>query len=473
MKIFSLGFQYIISYLILTIAILLLLNTYGYSVIYGHLLSNQETVLYEEAETLAKQVLPQVGNLNDSGRILQNQLEALQTLNHIRIWLVDENGQILMDNDSQNTKAGENIRDYDKKFLANRSISGKHPEKLIEKPMLSVIYPLTGSYKITGYFVLMYPINSLETQTEEVLDTIIICYIIVFCLTGLIFVYLHHQTVRPLKKMTIAAKEYADGHFDYPMVKMNGQDQADLATAIQYLAEKMSSMNEYQKRFLANVSHDFRSPLTSIKGYTEAIADGTIPPEMQEKYFNIILFEVERLRKLTSNLLDLNQFESNGMIIEITSFDINQAIKETVETFEPQCEKKQISINLIFESTKLIVDADLPKIQRVIQNLIDNAIKFSKQESEIEVHTTEQQHKCFISVKDHGMGIPKEDLSKIWIRFYKGDTSRGKDKTGTGLGLSITKEIIEAHGENINVISTEGVGTEFIFSLPVTQEEKK
>lgn len=472
MKIFSLGFQYTVSYLILTIAILLLLNTYGYSVIYGHLLSNQETVLYEESETLAKQILPGSLSLSDSGNILQSQLKTLQTLNSIRVWLVDENGQILIDNNSESKTIGENIREYDKKFLANRSISGKYPQNLMETPMLSVIYPLTESYKITGYLVLMYPLDSLETQTQEVLDTIIICYIIVLCLTALIFVYLHHQTVRPLKKMTIAAKEYADGHFDYPMVKINGKDQADLANAIQYLAERMSNINEYQKRFLANVSHDFRSPLTSIKGYTEAIADGTIPPEMQEKYLGIILFEVERLRKLTSNLLDLNQFESNGMMIEITSFDINQAIKETLETFEPQCEKKQISINLIVENNKLIVNADLPKIQRVVQNLIDNAIKFSKQGSEIEVHITEQQHKCFVSVKDHGMGIQKEDLNKIWIRFYKGDTSRGKDKTGTGLGLSITKEIIEAHGENINVISTEGVGTEFIFSLSITEQNK-
>ena len=201
-----------------------------------------------------------------------------------------------------------------------------------------------------------------------------------------------------------------------------------------------------------------------------AIADGTIPPEMQAKYLDIILFEVDRLHKLTNQLLELNQFDSNGMMIEISSFDINMVIKETVETFETQCEKKQISVDFILDTQTIYVDADLPKIQRVIQNLLDNAIKFSKSGSTIEIHTTEQQHKCFISVKDHGIGIPREDIHKIWTRFYKGDLSRGKNKTGTGLGLSITKEIIEAHGENINVISTEGAGTEFLFSLPVTEE---
>lgn len=470
MKIFSLGFQFIASYLVLAIAILLLLNTYGNSVIYGHLLDQQETHLYEEAAHLAQSYIPETVDLNTSIQSLEKPLTSLETLTHMRIWIADISGTILLDSNSQNNKTGNNIRQADDAFLSYQTISGIRPKQLVESSMLSVIYPLTNSMKTNGYLILMTPLSSLEEQTTQILNTITICYIITLCLTALVFVYLHHQTVRPLKKMTAAAKEYANGNFKYPMVKMNGHDQAELGAAIGYLAEKMESMIEYQKRFLANVSHDFRSPLTSIKGYTEAISDGTIPPDMQEKYLGIILFEVERLNKLTSNLLELNQFESNGMIIEISEFDINAVIKETVETFETQCKKKQITIDLIFDAPQLIIAADLPKIQRVIQNLLDNAIKFSRPESTIEIHSSEKQHKGFISVKDHGVGIPKDDLNQIWTRFYKGDISRGKNKTGTGLGLSITKEIIEAHGENINVISTEEVGTEFIFSMPVSSE---
>lgn len=470
MKIFSLGFQFIVSYLVLAISILLLLNTYGNSVIYGHLIDSQETQLYEEATHIVSSYLPHSADLQISGQELEQQFESLQILNNMRIWITDPSGTILIDSDTQDNQTGENISRYDKTFLDQQTISGRHPKELIPIPMLSVIYPLTHSMQTSGYLILMTPIHTIEKQTTQILNTIIICYIITLCLTALVFVYLNHQTVRPLKKMTVAAREYADGHFDYPMVKMNGQDQAALASAIQYLADKMQTMNEYQKQFLANVSHDFRSPLTSIKGYTEAIADGTIPPEMQAKYLDIILFEVDRLHKLTNQLLELNQFDSNGMMIEISSFDINKVIKETAETFETQCEKKQLAIDFILDTQTIYVDADLPKIQRVIQNLLDNAIKFSKSGSTIEIHTTEQQHKCFISVKDHGIGIPREDIHKIWTRFYKGDLSRGKNKTGTGLGLSITKEIIEAHGENINVISTEGAGTEFLFSLPVTEE---
>jgi len=160
-----------------------------------------------------------------------------------------------------------------------------------------------------------------------------------------------------------------------------------------------------------------------------------------------------------------------GMVLEKTQFDINQIIRNTVASFEGTLAKKKISIELVLTGETLPVEADMGRIQQVLYNLLDNAIKFSHQESTIKIETTEKHQKVFVSVKDSGIGIPKESLKLIWDRFYKTDLSRGKDKKGTGLGLSITKEIIHAHNENINVISTEGVGTEFIFSLPLVDDE--
>ena len=153
-------------------------------------------------------------------------------------------------------------------------------------------------------------------------------------------------------------------------------------------------------------------------------------------------------------------------MLYISTFDINAVIKNTAVSFEGQCRKRKISIELLFESKQQMVKADMSKIQQVLYNLLDNAIKFSEDNSSIEVETTIKHEKVFVSGKDHGAGIPKENQKKIWERFYKMDASRGKDKRGTGLGLAIVKEIIQAHDEHINVISTEGVGTEFTFSLP-------
>ena len=238
-----------------------------------------------------------------------------------------------------------------------------------------------------------------------------------------------------------------------------------LASTLNYMSGELNKTSEYQRKFVANVSHDFRSPLTSIKGYVEAILDGTIPPEMQEKYLKIVLFETERLHKLTQSLLTLNDIDDKGNMLDLTSFDINAVIKDTAASFEGTCTKKRISISLILASRTLYVCADMGKIQQVLYNLIDNAIKFSNNDSTITVETTEKHGKVFVSVKDTGCGIPKASITKIWERFYKLDASRGKDRKGTGLGLSIVKEIITAHNQNINVISTEGVGTEFIFTL--------
>ena len=236
------------------------------------------------------------------------------------------------------------------------------------------------------------------------------------------------------------------------------------------MSSQLKDMEDYQKKFVANVSHDFRSPLTSIKGYVEAMADGTIPPEMQGKYLNIILFETERLTDLTRDLLTLNEFDTKDLLLDKTDFDIHEVIRNTAASFEGTCTAKKISIELLLATRTLYVHADRHKIQQVLYNLLDNAIKFSNPESTITIETTPRGDKVYTSVKDYGIGIPKSSINKIWERFYKSDLSRGKDKKGTGLGLSIVKEIIQAHNENINVISTEGVGTEFIFSLPLTKK---
>ena len=190
---------------------------------------------------------------------------------------------------------------------------------------------------------------------------------------------------------------------------------------------------------------------------------------MQERYLKIIAFESERLEKLTRSLLTLNELDMKKRMMHIQRFDINDTIKNTAATFEVICTSRQIRLELLLSGHELYVRADMEQIQQVLYNLLDNAIKFSNDNSSVQIETTVKSGKVFVSVKDYGTGIPKESLGKIWDRFYKIDASRGKDRKGTGLGLSIVKEIINAHNQNIDVISTEGVGTEFIFTLEKTK----
>lgn len=468
----SIRCKFILSYILLALLIVVTINTYGHARIFERLVEKEQIKLYNQAELIARDYITSLDILNTSDAALRNQFISMQNLTDMRVWIVGPTGTILMDSNIKNSVQGKNINRYDSSFLSKQGTVGTYPKGLLTKSVIAEIYPLTENLSTIGYIVMMTPADILSHKAAQYIDTILLCYFIVLGVFAAILVYLYYQTVLPLRSMAKAAKRYADGDIDYKLDKMPSRDYEKLASAIKYLAERMNSLTDYQKNFIANVSHDFRSPLTSIKGYTEALADGTIPIEMQEKYIKIILFEVDRLTKLTSNLLELNQFENRGSFLEITDFDINQAIRDTSASFERRCTAKKISLNLIFDQKELYVSGDLNKLQQVIQNLIDNAIKFSHNDSTIEVHTSLQNHKIFVSVKDRGIGIPKDNIHKIWSRFYKTDLSRGKDKTGTGLGLSITKEIIDAHGENINVISTEGVGTEFIFSLPEGIEKK-
>ena len=159
------------------------------------------------------------------------------------------------------------------------------------------------------------------------------------------------------------------------------------------------------------------------------------------------------------------------MMLDMNDFDINQLITTTTATFEGTCREKALQFEFHFERPALYVIADMSKIQQVLYNLIDNAVKFSRSNTTILVSTSTKNEKVLISVKDNGIGIPSDCINKIWDRFYKTDLSRGKDKRGTGLGLAIVKEIIQAHEEHINVVSTEDVGTEFMFTLPLSQKE--
>ena len=332
------------------------------------------------------------------------------------------------------------IPDSDLDFWLNAQYTINNFYGYFSSPHLNVMVPVENSDVTEGYVTYHYDMQQLYQKRSGLLGILQMVFLAVYALCGVLLLC-------------------------YRIPVKSEDEMGYLANTLNYMADKINQNGEYQRTFIANVSHDFRSPLTSIKGYVEAILDGTIPPELQDKYLNIISHEADRLEKLTRSLLVLNDLDERKRMMNIRRFDINDVIKNTANTFEGTCSKKNIDLELLLYGKELFVEADMEQIQQVLYNLLDNAIKFSNDNSSINIETSVKNDKVFVSVKDHGVGIPKESLSKVWDRFYKTDTSRGKDRKGTGLGLSIVKEIIKAHNQNINVISTEGVGTEFIFTL--------
>lgn len=462
--------KFLLAYLLFGLLSFITVATFTSDLTLKHLKEKKAESLYKEANIIVSKYASGFYKGELSIDTFHNHLEAMGAYLSSTIWIVDSEGKIIINSEEYTDLSNlTEIKNFDPTAFGSSYYQTGNFYGMFNYNVLSVISPITSNYKLKGYLIILTPMSEIIASRDKILNITYITLAVIFFLSTILMIAFTRMVYIPIRKITVAANEYALGNLKYELHIKKEDEIGYLANTLNYMSSELSKSEEYQKKFIANISHDFRSPLTSIKGYIEAIIDGTIPPEMQEKYLNIILFETDRLTKLTSSLLTLNNFDTKGSMLEITDFDINHVIKKTASTFEGTCTSKKISIELILTGHHLYVAADMGKIQQVLYNLIDNAIKFSHNNSNIYVETTEKNGKIFVSVKDTGIGIPKDSLKRIWERFYKTDLSRGKDKRGTGLGLSIVKEIVQAHGENINVISTEGVGTEFIFTLPLSK----
>jgi len=461
-----------LAYLIFGFFAFTVVATFGSSMTLEHMKRERADALYKEATLIASSYASDLYTNEISLETAKKQLDAIDLFLESTIWIINPSGRLILSTDHPldvNTEIV--IEGFDPTGTVGSYYTTGNFFNSFEEEKLSVFAPITTNYKVQGYVVIHASMTELRASSEGILSICYIMMVIIFLLSLIILLFFTEFVYIPLKKIIAATEQYAAGNMHYEFYVESDDELGYLAAALSYMASEVAKNEDGQKKFIANVSHDFRSPLTSIKGYLKAMLDGTIPPEKHEKYIGIVLNETERLTKLTNSLLTLNNLNMRGMVLEKTQFDINQIIRNTAASFEGTLAKKKISIELVLTGETLPVEADMGRIQQVLYNLLDNAIKFSHQDSTIKIETTEKHQKVFVSVKDSGIGIPKESLKLIWDRFYKTDLSRGKDKKGTGLGLSITKEIIHAHNENINVISTEGVGTEFIFSLPLVDDE--
>ncbi len=455
--------KFILTFLLLTIVYFVLLNTVGKAFLRRQLIRNEESELYRIANDVVDTYVAGYYSSKISRSTLTTNLEKINESIGVRFWLINNFGTITLDSgkEAQSLVADEFI----KGFLDRPMIENMTMQSVIKDPMLCVTTPIIIDATKRGYISAMVPMSKISEQGVLYTNYANIGFLLFIPCFIVALVILYITTIRPINRMTKAVKKFLDTNYKKELVLSYPDEIAELGSTIKFMGDKLNGIDKTQRKFLSNVSHDFRSPLTSIRGYLEAMKDGTIEKDEQEKYFDILLYETERLTKLTSNLLELNTMDDNGIILNPTVFDINGMIKQIALTFEGTCKKRKIVLNLIFSQKESFVSADADRIQQVIYNLLDNAIKFSNADSSIKITTEEKGNKVFVAVKDHGAGIPKESLNKIWDRFYKIDASRGRDKKGSGLGLSIVKEIIKAHGEEISVASTVGVGTEFVFTV--------
>lgn len=463
----TLYLKFIIMYIIFGFLGIFTVATLGSGLTEGPLIDSVASSIYKETTRVANDYLPGYFSKKISAGDVHMQLSGIERQLDAAVWFVDKDGQMLFSPQADGYPLAPNeISDFNPAESGGKQYQISDYHGSFSKDVITVIAPVVCGYSPDGYLMIHKYVSDIGHIQDIMMRAAYVSLLVIYILSFLILLGFHFFVYQPLSRITEAATQYASGNRAYE-IPVNSEDEIGyLSASLNYMSSQLRDMKDYQKKFVANVSHDFRSPLTSIKGYVEAMTDGTIPPKLHEKYLKIILFETERLTDLTQDLLSLNEFDTKTLLLNKEIFDIHEVIKRTAAAFEGRCTQKKITIELLFASKYLYVTADKHKIQQVLHNLLDNAVKFSDAGSNITIETTERGDKIYTSVKDYGIGIPRSALTKIWERFYKTDLSRGKDKKGTGLGLAIVKEIIQAHGENINVVSTEGVGTEFIFSLP-------
>ncbi|MDQ0256804.1 signal transduction histidine kinase [Evansella vedderi] len=308
--------------------------------------------------------------------------------------------------------------------------------------------------------------NEFDTQSKKLTFIINMTILIAIIIAGIIIYFTSKKITSPLREMNDSALQFAKGDFENRVQIKTRDEIGQLGKTFNYMAKELGSIDQMRKDFVANVSHDLRSPLTSIRGFLGALMDGTIPKEQQSKYFSIMKNETERLMKLVEDLLDMAKLEGGQIEIMPVPYNLTEQIRLVIARMEPTLSSKCIDIELLSVEGDVMVKADPNRIDQVLVNLLQNAIQFSEKNSKVEVMIEKESNLAKISIRDFGLGMSEEDLKYVWERFYKKEKARS-NKGGTGIGLSIVKHIIDLHDTSIEVESKLNKGTTIIFTLPL------
>jgi signal transduction histidine kinase len=326
-----------------------------------------------------------------------------------------------------------------------------------------------ASYTLFQINISNMHVNS--TDLNQMKNIFILASFISIVITGIFTYYLSIKITSPLREMNRVALHIAKGQFDQRVHIKSRDELGELGEMFNYMAQELSSVDRLRKDIVSNVSHDLRSPLTSIHGFVTAFLDDTIPNERKRHYLTIMKDQTERMIKLVNDLLDMAKIEAGQLEIRSVNFNLSELIRQVVARMEAEFVKKQVNVQLMSEEAHDIhVLADPDRMDQVIVNLIQNALQISSSGSSVKIMLKQETAAAVFSIRDDGPGINQEDIESIWERFYKTDKARAKT-VGTGIGLSIVKNILVLHQTDIQVESEVGKGTTFVFKLPIAQNK--
>ena len=339
-----------------------------------------------------------------------------------------------------------------------------------DAPLFTVGVPFKMGETVTGAVFIQTRAQQIESGLSEILGRIVLLAAAVIALTGIVVFLFVRRRLKPLKKLEAAAATIADGDFSVQVDEKKGDPELrELSGAFNTMTRKLQGVEAGRREFVANVSHELRSPITSIRGFAEGMADGVIPEEEQPKYLRLVANESKRLSGLIDDLLALSRLERDDAKPELSVFDVNEMLRRAVIRRMNDLEEKKIDVSCEFETDSCPVEADSDRIEQVVINLLDNAIKFTPEGGKISLESAVKDGIAEITVRDSGSGVAPEDREKIFDRFFTADRAHTAGK-GTGLGLSICKRIMEMHGQRIRLLDTEE-GSAFRFTLRCAPRE--
>ena len=324
---------------------------------------------------------------------------------------------------------------------------------------------------VLGYVFVSTSAGGLSSYLVDNFKVFFLSALGVLTLTFIALYAMTYRLVLPLRQMAAATRAFGVGDFSH-RISVQGEDEvAELATSLNNMAISLSSVEGMRRSFVANVSHELKTPMTTIAGFIDGILDGTIPNEKRNYYLKIVSDEVKRLSRLVKSMLDLSRIDSGEMRLNPVRFDLTEAACNILLSFERRIDNKHLSITGLEDCVRTEVYADYDLIGQVMYNLLDNAVKFVNEGGILSIQIEKKDSRVYCAIRNSGAGIVSEEMPHIFERFYKSDRSRSLDKNGVGLGLYIVKSVINLHHGEIVVRSAEGQYCEFEFWLPDTEQK--
>lgn len=450
--------------------------------LYDYIITANEDTLYADAAAISDlaEAYHATGTPNQSMSFWMN-LSFAARLSGTQTLICDESGQIVLcSEDIQGCKhVGHTIGgSFVDKALANGRVSSTTMlRNVYDQTRLAVMLPIradnTESGQVLGFVISSNEMTSINASVQKTTRIFVMTALVVLLVALICISVLTQSQNRPLKEMAGAARQLGHGNLSVRVHTggVNTREFDELAVAFNNMATSLQTAEARRQEFVANVSHELKTPMTTIAGYMDGMLDGTIPPQKHTQYMQIISSEVRRLSRLVRNMLEISRMQSQGIDeSKKCKFDLCDSVGQVLLSFEQRINEKGLEVEVSLPDNPVYVYAEPDSITQVIYNLLDNAVKFCGDAGTLGVRVQLRGGKAYTSVTNTGVTISDEELPLVFDRFHKTDKSRSMDRDGAGLGLYIVKTIICSHGEDISVTSRDGK-TEFTFTLPLAKRE--